>query len=391
MINISKKQTRIENFLFINYVYFFAVILSLVSNSANSNATPITSFISLFSKPETSVSDFFNITGGVFITPLLLFLFGLTVNSHIKSSSVKEFLKDRFCILGKLFLISAFIIMPLSYYFSNPSIMQKYNFWEYITEDYFKTWKIGPAWIFSSVLLFDLIIAGFMKFFSRFIQTIIALVKESSITKLICSCFALTFLAFFFSNTSGEVQFSLIADNSNEWWHIGPFWIQKNIVLTYFVIYFFSVLFGSSEKFINYIFAANGELSSKWLHRLLEVIILYLLIKFITPKAPFFGSELITTAIFASLYILMIFMSAASFFSLLDRFAYRKSKLLNFFSKHSIIIFAVHFLPLALIKSYTADFNMSDLQRLYVVVLFTFFVSLLISIMIQFVWPLNKE
>jgi len=391
MINISKNQTRTENFLFINYVYFFAVLLALIRNSTDTTTSSLTSFITLFNTPGSSVLDFFNVTGGLFIVPLILFLFGLTVHSHVKCSGIGGFLKHRLQVLGKLFLISAFIIMPLSYYFLDSSMIQKDNLWDYIIETYFQTWSIGPAWIFSTVFLFDFIIAALMKYCPSFTQSMLNVIKKSSISKLFWSCLIITFLAFFFSNTSGKAQFSLVSITNAEWLHIGPFWLQENVALTYFTIYFLSTLLGSSEKFINYIFAANGELSSKWLHRLLEVIILYLAIKFIGPKTPFFGSELATTAIFALLSILLVFISAASFFSLLDKFAYRKSKLLSFFSKHSIMIYAVHFLPLALVKNYTADFNMSELQKVYVIVLFTFFISLLISIIIQMVFPVYKE
>lgn len=390
MINISKKHTRVENFLFINYIYFFAVILALISNSSNTNTTPLTSFVKFF-KPESSINGFFSMTGGLFIVPLLLFLFGLTVHSQIKSSNIGDFLRFRIRVLGKLFLISAFIIMPLSYYFFESTLMEKNGLWTYITGSYLKTWPIGSAWVFSTVLFFDLIIAALMKYCATFMQGMINTVNSSSTLKLFWSCFIIVFLTFLFTNTSGEAEFGLIANSKKEWTNIGPIWIQKDVLLIYFVMYFLSVLLGSSEKFINYIFAANGELASKWLHRLLEVIILYLAIKFIGPKAPFFDSQLATISIFALLSILIVFMSAASFFSILDRFAYRKSKLLNFFSKHSLTIYAVHFLPLGLTKHYTKGFDVNELQKTYIVVLFTFFISLLLSILIQKICPVYKE
>jgi len=383
MINISKKEAHGENFLFINYVHCFAVLLCIIHSSLIMCRTKAQAFIPSFNNQDPSLIDSLILIGNVLLIPTIMSLFGLTVFSFIKQSPTK-FLKDRILPLGMLFVFSAFIIMPLSYYFSIHENNSYDTLWNYITKDYFELWLVGPTWIFPVIILFDIITFLIFKYCPNLANRLVLGIKELKILHFFLIFFFVTFLVFILSTSVFyKAEFITIPTDAS-WTHAGPIWWQENVMMTYFIIYLFSMLLGSSEKLINYIFASKGNLASKWLHRLLETIILYLALKFIEPMEAIMDSVLLKNILWQFLFLLLAFSMAAAFFSILNRFAYRKSKVLSFFSNHSLMIYTVYFLPLALTGKYVANFDkMIDIQKTYVVAIFTFLISLLISFVIK--------
>lgn len=384
MINISKKEAHGENFLFINYVHCFAVLLCIIHSSLIMCKTNGKTFIPRFNNPEAGVIDSLILIGNVLLVPLLISLFGLTAFSFIKQSNPTQFLKDRLLPLGTLFIFAALIIMPVAYYFSIYENNSSGTLWNYITTDYFQLWLIGPVWIFPMIILFETITFLLFKYCPNLTNRAVLAVKDVKILSFFLIFFFVTFLVFIF-NTSifYKAEFTTIPTDAS-WMHTGPIWWQENVMMTYFVIYLFTVALGSSEKLINYIFASKGNLASKWLHRLLETIIIYLALKFIEPMETIRDSALLKNLLWQFLFLLLTFTMTATFFSILDRFAYRKSKGLSFFSNHSLTIYTAYFLPLALTSKYVASFSkITDIQKAYIVAIFTLLISLLISFLLK--------
>lgn len=381
MINISRKEARTENMYFINHVYFFITILILISNSlASHDPSTMQSIMSLLGKSASSVHNAISVISNAFIVPMMVFLFGLTVHSHIQNKGSITFIKERFIILAKFFILSALIIMPLAYYLKMSNNGAKGSFIQFLSKDYFKTWMVGPAWIFSTILFFDLIMFSITYLSKGLSQKIFHYASSTKIVKLFLIFFIALFVVAVTTNAPlGE--FHIIPNKHKEWSHIGPIWWQHNVLVTYFLIYAFSVSLGSSEKFISYIFASKGELPSKWLHRLLESIIIYLTMRYIASIKASIGNDVLYYSLLSFLSVLLIFIASAAFIGILDKFTKRKSKALAFFSEHSLMIYTVHFLPLVFIKNYMNKFpGVGDFQKIYIVVLCTFFVSLMLSL-----------
>jgi|GEM_PF-2120159 len=392
MINTSTQRLQIKNSTFIHYAYFFAAMLVLANNSLVADKSLIEYLSALIgSKPGAGFMDAFMLIGNIFVVPLLLFFFGITVYPSIHDSNPISFLKRRIGTLLPMFLLAAFVIMPISYYLldKNYSIYGLHaNFWHYLTHIYFKQWLIGPAWILPLVILFDLIIYLFFKFAHPLMQNLFSLVKSSKVYKLMVVFFLLSFIAFFLiSDFTGSVAFfDIPMQHSSSWKHVGPFWWQENVTALYFIIYIFGVLLGGSSSFLDYIFTSKEELSKKWLNRLLEVIILYLSIKHIGNKTTLLGSALSVNIVVSFLSILLLFTTFSLFFSLLSKFAYKKSKILSSLSEHSLMIYTLHFLPLVIVKNYVSDFsNMTNAQKTYVIFIFTFFITLLICYLVVYI------
>lgn len=384
MINISKKEAHGEKFLFINYIYCFAVLLCIIHSSLMMCRTGQETFVPGFNNKESNIFDSLILIGNVLLIPVIMSLFGLTAFSTIKQSGPTKFLKDRLLPLGTLFVFAALIIMPLAYYFSIHENNSYGTLWHYVTKDYFKLWLVGPAWIFPVIMLFDTIAFLLFKYCPHLTQRLLLIVKNLKIVHFFLIFFFATFFIFLL-NTSifYKAEFITLPIDSS-WMHAGPIWWQENVMMTYFFIYLFSIFLGSSEKFINYIFASKGNLASKWLHRLLETIILYLALGFIDPIETIMDSALLKSLLWQFLFLLLTFTMSATFFSILDRFAYRKSRVLSFFSNYSLMIYTVYFFPLALVSKYTVNFHkMTDIQRTYVVAIFTLLISLLISFLIK--------
>ena len=394
MINSSKQENTTKQPLFVNYVYFFAALLVLINNSLVTDKTILSSFLALFHhSAEPSFMDAFVLIGNIFIVPLLIFLFGLNTYHSIQHSSPIKFLKHRLATLVPLFLVSALLIMPLSYYLLDTNNGAHNSLWHYLTHSYFTQWLVGPAWIFSMIIGFDIIIFLVFEFCHPLVHNLFSLVKNAKVYRLLLVFFLLSFVIFFLTNDFwGKVMFLDITQHNSTWTHVGPIWWQKNVMITYFVIYVFSVLLGGSTDFLNYIFTSREQLSTKWLHRLLETVILYSLIKLVEPKESILDSHLAVKIILSFLSILLLFTVFSFFFSLLSRFAYRKSKLLSALSKYSLMIYTLHFLPLVFIKNYSETFHiMTNIQKTYVIFIFTFFASLLLSYCVEKLWLLGKR
>jgi hypothetical protein len=377
MISISRKEARTENMYFINHVYFFITLLIIISNALVSHDA--LTIMSLLGKSASGVHNATSVISNAFIVPMMIFLFGLTVHSHIHNTSSIDFIKERLLVLVKYFLLSALIIMPLAYYLKTSNNGSKGDFIQFLSKDYFNTWMVGPSWIFSTIFFFDLMIFAFTYIGKGLSRKLFNCASSTKIIKLFAIFFIVLFAVAVTTNAPlGE--FHLIPNRYKDWSHIGPIWWQHNVLVTYFLIYTFSVSLGSSEKFISYIFAPKGELPSKWLHRLLETIIIYLAMRYIASIQSSIENDLLYHSLLSFLSVLLIFIASAAFIGILDKFTKRNSKALEFFSEHSLIIYTVHFLPLVFIKNYLNKFpGVGDFQKSYIIALFTFFVSLVLS------------
>lgn len=384
MINISKKDARSENMYFINHVYFFITILVIISNAvASHDSFYIQSMMSMLGDSASSVHNAISVISNAFIVPMMIFLFGFTVHTHIKSVGPKSFIKERAMTIAKFFLLSALIIMPLAYYLKFSNNGSRISLGSFISENYFKTWMVGPAWIFTMILFFDLIIFALRHFAKNLSDKIFNYTASTKVlTLFIVFACALFIVAVATKAPLGE--FRILPTKHSDWMHFGPIWLQKNVLVTYFLIYAFSVCLGSSEELINYIFAPKGPLPSKWLYRFLETVIIYLVMRYIAHKEPDIQNDFLYHALMSLLSVLLIFVASAAFIGILDKFTKRKSAALAFLSENALLIYTVHFLPLIFIKNYLKRFPaIGEFQSTYIVVLFTLFVSLVLSMGIR--------
>jgi hypothetical protein len=387
MKNSKNALTDANQSLFLSYSYFFAIFLVIVNNSLVSTTSLVEKFVAFFyQSAQPGFLDASILIGNLFSMPLLVFLFGIPVYNKIHSSSPVQFLQQRFISLLPWFIFSAIVTMPISYYLLESNNGHDSKFWHYITETYFKNWLTGPSWILAMILAFDTIIVAFCQFASPITNNLFALVKNAKVFKTLLALFLVSVVVFFLtSEFSGSIKFfALPSEQGHSWFHIGPVWLQKNALLSYFIIYFFSALLGSSNKFLEYILSSKSELSSKWMNKILETTLLYLAIKFMANKATLFNSTLALNIILSLAYMLLMFSLFSTFFSILSRFAYKKSRFLTAISEYSIMIYLLHFLPLVIIKNYSASFHsMTDGQKTYIILIFTFCISLVLSYLLK--------
>jgi len=373
--------------LFLGYTYFFATLLVLINNSLVSGGSLLERFIAFFYHSEQpEFLDASILIGNLFAMPLVVFLFGLSVSNKINSSSPICFLKHRFSTLFPWFVFAAVVIMPISYYFLASNNGQDGKFWHYVINIYFKTWLTGPAWTLAMILIFDVIFVLLCQMTPSVTKNLFALVKNAKVSRTLLALFLVSVIVFFLaSEFVGSIKFFAIpSETGYSWVHIGPIWLQKNALPTYFIIYIFGILFGSSNKLLDYILSPKSELSKKWLHKILETTILYFTIKFLAGRTTLFNSKLALDIVLSFTYMLLMFSLFSTFFSLLSKFAYRKSRFLTVLSEYSMMIYVLHFLPLVIIKNYSITFSaMSNGQKTYIILIFTFFVSLVLSYLLR--------
>jgi len=380
---INKKDTS----LFLHYAYFFATILVIANNSLITENGLLDRFIALFHhSDQPGFLDASIMIGNLFTMPLVVFLFGISVYNKIKTSSPLSFLKHRSTILLLWFTTSALIIMPLSYYLLESNNGQDGGFWHYITQIYFKQWLTGPSWILFMIFIFDMTITLFCQFAPTITNNLFATVKNARVFTIILTLFIISIIVFFLtSEFSGSIRFSAIPDAKDASWdHLGPLWLQLRTLPSYALVYLFSVLLGASPKFLDYILSSKSELSKKWLNKIVETALLYIIIKIISKQESLFGSQLALNVVLSFAYMLLMFNLFYTFFSLLSKFAYRESRFLTSLSNYSFMIYIVHFLPLVFIKNYAHNFKaMSAGQKTYIIIIFTFFVSLVLSYLLK--------
>ena len=92
----------------------------------------------------------------VFFMALLFFVSGLFVWKSIVNKGSIRFLLDRLLRLGIPFLVMVGIIMPLAYY---PSFLQTGAEESFISYWSGWSWRSGPAWFLSLLIVFDLLAA----------------------------------------------------------------------------------------------------------------------------------------------------------------------------------------------------------------------------------------
>ncbi|MGB6691178.1 MAG: acyltransferase [Terracidiphilus sp.] len=193
----------------------------------------------------------------VFFMALMFFVSGLFVWPALRRHGAGGFIQRRFLRLGVPFLVAAGLLAPLAYY---PAYLQlggdthlgSYaRAWLALGE-----WPAGPAWFLWVLLVFDCVAALFFTALPNVFEALARGVRAVSNRPVLLflllaalSCAAYVPMAFHFGGTT--------------WWSWGPFSVQSNRPLHYFVYFAMGMCLGAFGTEIP-IFERAGRLARRW-------------------------------------------------------------------------------------------------------------------------------
>ncbi len=224
------------------------------------------------------VMDIFENFNDVFFMSLMFLISGLFVFKSLNRKGSKTFLLERLQRLGIPFVIAETVIIPIafipSYYLSHRHFHLTAFVKDYIVVE---QWPVGPPWFIWELLLFNIITVFIPSSFFVFIFNTIGKLSQKP-PYLILAFFTIVCLSF--------IPLS-ISVGQYTWTGFGPFDLQLNRILLYFVFFLLGCCLGAG-KWEDYFFINNKLLNKSWLFWATMSVISYLIIEWLTFFAPSF-------------------------------------------------------------------------------------------------------
>ncbi len=193
----------------------------------------------------------------VFFMALMFFVSGLFVWPGLQRYGVGAYLRRRFLRLGVPFVIAAGLLAPLAYYPACLQLCGDAHLGSYARAWLgLGVWPAGPAWFMWVLLVFDCVAALLFTALPHAFEGLARGVRTVSnrpvllflmLTTLSCAAYVPMALHF-----GGE-----------SWWSWGPFFVQSNRPLHYFVYFAMGMCLGAFGTEIP-IFEPAGRLARRW-------------------------------------------------------------------------------------------------------------------------------
>jgi peptidoglycan/LPS O-acetylase OafA/YrhL len=189
---------------------------------------------------------------------LMFFLSGLFLWPSLSKKGAGAFLRERTQRLWLPFLASGGLVAALAYY---PAYLQsagsRASLGDYFTNWMsFAHWITGPAWFLLVLFAYDLAAIGLFVCAPDRGRRFGALAQTSATKPL------RFFLVVVALSMAAYVPLA-VAFGPYDWWHIGPFWLQKCRSLQYGAYFFLGAAVGASGLSVGLV-SAGGALARNW-------------------------------------------------------------------------------------------------------------------------------
>jgi hypothetical protein len=193
----------------------------------------------------------------IFFMALMFFVSGLFVWPSLRRHGTGKFIQRRMLRLGIPFILAAGVLAPVAYF---PAFVQSTGDTSWISYAHawlaLGNWPAGPAWFLWVLLVFDGVAALCFAATPRVVELLAGGVRKIS------SRPALLFLSLTLLSFAAYVPMS-IRFGGEAWWGWGPFSVQSNRVIHYFVYFGMGVSLGALGT-ENPLFERKGPLARRW-------------------------------------------------------------------------------------------------------------------------------
>jgi surface polysaccharide O-acyltransferase-like enzyme len=319
----------------------------------------------------------------IFFMALMFFISGLFVFRTIQNRGGKLFLWDRFKRLFIPFIVGVTILSPIAYY---PSYLLAHGNGNVITYlvDFITVegWPGGPSWFIWLLFLFDILIALIITPLAGSIVKLGECCKRlmNKPFLLLLIVFAITWIIY--------VPFSMLF-GAYGWMGIGPFHVQKNRILLYFVYFIFGVIAGSTAHTTNS-FDIDSMFVKRWktwicLSPIVFFIFLVSYVKLTDNPGKYRLTDVQVQSIVGTIWVASCVLSCSAFLSTFKKITKQNNKFLDSLSPCSFGIYLIHYIMVTWCQFALMQFALVAWIKFAITLIFAFFLSWAIS------WAIKKN